>query len=312
MELSEDFKSGMIHNFQIETIQQTILSSRKAERIDGVITSLSDGYYSPYLNLSEGLTPPWRIRATEINFNHDLQTINFINSTFEVFGFPIFVIPNFSVADPSVTNKSGFLKPKFFSDERLGYGFAIPYYFAAYPYRDFTVTSAMLSNQGLILGGELRQRLERGGYTLRGSGINQSNPEIFKESIGNRQYRGAVNFSGGFGINRHWSGGWDLNAYSDPRFVPDYAITTLGAYGSIQRLWLNGYSNRNSFEAQIIGFEEFVEPEMDIFEPTPNSPFPLIGDFLQEKQPFVHPVLDYQYFLKNSVFGGVNYLLEAT
>ena len=62
-----------------------------------------------------------------------------------------------------------------------------------------TVSAAPLTNQGLLMSGEFRHQLEKGIYTIRGSGISQLNPDIFVTSdefkeVGNRQYRGAVNF----------------------------------------------------------------------------------------------------------------------
>ena len=292
LELSEDFKNGFIYLLEIETIQRVVIHSKKAERIDGKITSLEDGLYSPYLSHASIERPPWRIRAAEIIIDHELDTISFINSKVEVFGVPVFILPNFTVVDPLLPRYSGLLGPTLISDTKLGYGIAMPFYIAAKPNLDFTITAAPLTNQGIIMGGEFRHRLEDGTYSIRGSGINQLNPDTFTDTVGDRNFRGAINFNGGFGINRNWSWGWDLNAYSDKQFVPDYAITTIGGYGSLQDIRLNGRSGRNTFEGHLYRFEVFGNHSMDD-DSDPNK-----------KQPRVHPLIDYQYFLKNSILGG--------
>ena len=78
------------------------------------------------------------------------------------------------------------------SDIKLGYGIALPYFIAPNSHSDFTITAAALTNQGIIMGGEYRKRLENGGLSIRGSGINQLNPDEFAGTVGERQYRGAV------------------------------------------------------------------------------------------------------------------------
>ena len=158
IELSEDFKNGFIRLLQIESIQRTVLHSPKAERKDGITTSLEDGLYSVYLNRPDDSAPPWRIRAGEIILNHETDRVSFKNSTIEIFGVPIVVLPDFSMTDPLVPRITGLLGPTLISDTRLGYGIAIPYFYAPYPNLDITVSAAPLSSQGIIMSGELRSQ----------------------------------------------------------------------------------------------------------------------------------------------------------
>ena len=317
IELTEDFKNGIFHALNIETIQRILVRSQEAERKDGKLTTLKDGLYSPYLSQPEDFPPPWRISATEIILDHEADTVSFIAPRVEIFGLPLGVLPNFTVADPLLPRYTGFLGPTLISDTKLGYGVRIPYYIDLKPNLDMTVSAAPLTNQGLLMSGEFRHQLEKGIYTIRGSGISQLNPDIFVTSdefkeVGNRQYRGAINFNGGFGINRRWSWGWDLNAYSDKKFVPDYGSATLGGFGSQQHIRLNGNSGRNNFEAHMYKFEVFgdhpknrvrhenIEPQKPLTNCQPSCEVKDPG----EKQAKVHPLIDYQYFLKNSIFGG--------
>ena len=298
IEISEDFKNGIFHALSIETIQRILIQSNIAERRSGRTTTLKDGIYSPYLNQADERAPLWRIRAAEIILDHQEDTISFKDSQLEVFGIPLHPFPlSFSVKDPLETRYSGFLGPTLISDTKLGYGVSIPYFINVRPNFDCTITPAPLSNQGILVGGECRHRLENGTYVIRGSGLRQLNPKNFlsdkgEYNVGNRQYRGAANIYGNFGINRFWSWGWDLNTYSDLRYVPDYGATTLAGFGSQQNVRLNGYSGRNSFEANFYRFEAFEDYDWDAQD---NPRF---------KQPLVLPLIDYQRFLKNSVLGG--------
>ncbi len=318
IELSEDFKNGIFQTLNIETIQRILVRSQKAERKDGKFTTLKDGLYSPYLSQPEDFAPPWRISATEIILDHEANTVSFIAPRVEIFGLPLGVLPNFTVADPLLPRYTGFLGPSLISDTKLGYGVRVPYYIDLKPNLDVTVSATPLTNQGLLMSGEFRQRLENGTYTIRGSGISQLNPDIFVTSegfkqVGNRQYRGAVNINGHSRLNHLWSWGWDFNSYSDKNFVHDYGVTTLGGFSDTQRVWLNGHSGRNSFQANVLRFDIFGDHPKDNIrnestmhlknspsncQPTCDVPDP------SEKQAKVHPLIDYQYFLKNSILGG--------
>ena len=80
------------------------------------------------------------------------------------------------------------------------------------------------------------------------------------------------NFNGGFRINPKWTWGWDFNAYSDKKFVPDYSISTLGGYGSQQNVRLHGHSGRNTFDAHFYRFEVF-QNNPENCNTVPKNPF---------------------------------------
>ena len=76
--------------------------------------------------------------------------------------------------------QTGFLRPEFFSNSRIGTGVNIPYYWALAPNYDLTVGVAPMTRQiGPLVTGEFRHRTVNGAYHIRAAGIFQQDKEAF-------------------------------------------------------------------------------------------------------------------------------------
>ena len=85
--------------------------------------------------------PPWSIQATKMKHNKTQKTIYYDNAVIKVYDIPVFYLPKLSHPDPSVNRRSGFLPPTLLSTKNLGSGLKIPYFFALYKDKDFTLTT---------------------------------------------------------------------------------------------------------------------------------------------------------------------------
>ncbi len=112
----------------------------------------------------------------------DRQDAVFENAQLEFFGVPMAYVPYFSTPDPTVKRKSGFLMPGFSSNSTYGFGVEIPYYWAIAPDYDATFTPRFMTDQGVLLQGEFRQRLADGSYQVRAYGIDQQKPDALPVS----------------------------------------------------------------------------------------------------------------------------------
>ena len=78
-----------------------------------------------------------------------------------------------------------------------GFGLEIPYYWVLAPDYDATFSPRVLTNQGLLLRAEFRQRLIDGAYSIRASGIYQLDKGAYMRSDGTptpgyRDFRGSI------------------------------------------------------------------------------------------------------------------------
>ncbi|WP_029057372.1 LPS-assembly protein LptD [Stappia stellulata] len=305
MELSEDLRDGFASALQLDTPQRTRFIADGARRENGNKTTFDNGIYTVYTKPTNppGKPPLWRVRAATIIHDETERTIEFQDASLEFFGRSLVYLPYFSMADPTVKRKTGLLSPTLVVGDRVGVGATIPYYFALDPTYDLLLSATPLSKQGLLAQAEWRQRLIDGSYSINVGGLIQAQPGEYSNSSGNRRFRGVIATEGEFDINQRWKWGWDVSYRSDRAFLNDYKFADFGNASDISQIYLTGQSERNRFDLRSYAFR--ISQEDYSADPKFDAPGYLpVGSRLQDKQPFVHPVLDYNYIFEDPIAGG--------
>lgn len=299
VELTDDFRDGFVRELTLVTPQDTRFAATSAERFDDNVTVFDQGVYTACEPCEEdpSRAPFWQIKAKKIIHNQEEQTVYYEDATFELFGLPIAYLPYFSHPDPTVKQRSGFLKPTIIYDANLGYAAKIPYYFALAPDYDLTVAVTTYSIQGPLGTFQWRQRFEKGGYEITGAGIHQLDPDEFlitsngvpalNQPVDSKvKDRGALRTSGLFEINSFWKWGWQGTLMSDNTFLRTYDLA--GTLETRDHLFLTGQSARNWLDARVVHYQIFADDYQ----------------FNNNAQPIIHPVVDYNYIFGDPVFGG--------
>lgn len=293
MDVTDTFADGFVNSLRIETPDNTRLVAESAERVSDRDMVLHNGVYTACLPCAKNPEKPplWQVKAEKVIQNGETHTIRLENARFEIFGLPIAYLPFIEVPDHTVKRKSGFLFPSMKLNENVGFGVTVPYYYVISGSMDFTVSPTYYSQQGLLLEGEFRQRLETGQHTLRFAGIDQQNPQNFTENTSDalENQRGMVQSVGAFQINPRWTFGWDVMLQSDNNFSRTYDIS--GANGSVQTntAYLTGLGRRNYFDLRAFYF--------DVQDADPASK-------AEDQQAKIYPSLDYEYTSPRPVAGG--------
>ena len=306
MDLSDDLRDGFAAQLQLDTPQRTRFLAESAKREGGNRTTFNNGIYTVY---TSPRTPPdkpplWRIRAQTIVHNQEEKTIEFEKASLEFFGRSLAYLPYLSMPDPSVKRKSGLLTPSAVFGDRVGAGVRIPYYFALDPSYDLLVTATPLTKQGVLGQVDWRQKLIDGSYSIHAGGLFQAQPGAYSTSSGNRRFRGVIASKGDFYLNDRWKWGWDLSWRTDRAFLNDYSFAKFGNASDVSQLYMTGQSERNRFDMRAYAFR--ISQEDYAAAPALNSPngFLPVGSMLQDKQPFVHPVVDWNYIFEDPIAGG--------
>jgi LPS-assembly protein len=176
-----------------------------------------------------------------------------------------------------------------------------PYFWALAPNYDLTLIPSVSTKQGPFMQAEFRHRLLNGAYAIRAAGIRQLDKDEFIHTNGDptpgyRDWRGAIESNGQFGLNQRWVWGWDAMLISDKTFYQDYPVQTFthdarspfqnNKMEGVSQLYLVGRGSRSYFDARTIYYYGFSE-------------------FDQQKQlPIVLPVIDYTYTVGEPVMGG--------
>ena len=286
--LTDDFRDGFVQSLSVVTRDNTRISAERATRRDGSVTEFQNGRFTPCK--SDGGTPPlWCISAARIIHDKDAATISYQDAYFEILGQPVFYLPYFQHADPSVKRKSGFLAPEYGQSSSLGFITGIPYYFALDPSYDFTFNPLYLSEQGVLWQGEWRQRLDKGQYSVKLSAIDQDGANLSgsaaeKESFDG--WRGSVETKGLFSLSSWWKFGWDVTLESDDQFRRFYKLDNILLTDRVNQVFLTGQSDRNYFSARLYHFGGLL------LDDTPQS------------ESSAHPIIDYNYVFADPVLGG--------
>ena len=304
LDVTDGFVEGFVESLRIDTIDRSRFAAESATRSGGDVTVFEKGVYSACQTcVNEPTKPPfWQIKAARIIHKQQEKTVYYEDARLEMLGVPIAWVPYFQHPDPSEKHKTGFLMPRVIDSAALGLGVQVPFFWAPTVDWDATLAPVALSRQGLLMDVEVRHRFEAGEVTARAFGIHQMQPSAFRLTSGDRDNRGALSTTGKFTINENWKWGWDATLVSDRRFLADYHISSYSTDRSISTVFLTGEGLRNYFDARLYRFSVFND----------DLGYDKFGDRLlfgsglnlQDKQPVVHPVIDYDFVGEHPVAGG--------
>lgn len=303
LELNDDYRDGFVDSLRVETPDQTRFAAARVDRSEGRYSVLQSGVYTACeaCKTAPRKPPLWQVKGARIIHDEQEKMIHFEQASFELLGTPIAYFPYFSTPDPTVKRKSGWLMPVFSTTSKLGFVMEAPYFWALAPNYDLTLIPSVSTKQGPFMQAEFRHRLMNGAYAIRAAGIRQFDKDEFIHTNGDptpgyRDWRGAVESNGQFGLNQRWVWGWDALLISDKTFYQDYQVQTFtndarspfqnNKMEGVSQLYLVGRGDRAYFDARTIyyyGFSEFDD---------------------QKQLPVVHPVIDYRYTVGQPVLGG--------
>jgi LPS-assembly protein len=303
MDLTDDYRDGFVDSLRLDTPDETRMAATRADRSSGNYTVFHDGVYTACKPCVDNPKRPplWQVKAARVIHDQTEKMIYFEDAKLEFFGIPMAWLPYFSAPDPTVKRKSGFLMPTPGSSTIFGQSIEIPYYWTLAPNYDVTFSPVITTKQGVLLQGEFRQRTATGQYDIRGAGIRQLDKEYFNPSgtgdaPGYRDYRGSIETSGQFALNKNWLWGWDGTLLSDKQFLRDYnprlsAFRFTDPFAAIansanSQLYITGQGNRSFFDARAIYYLGMSPADV------------------QSQIPVVAPVIDYNYIFDRPIAGG--------
>ena len=255
--LSNHFREGFVRALTVYLTNEAQILAESGERHEGNVNIFHDVIYTRCRRcVDENGVPLWQIRSRKVTHVEDEATIYHEDATFEIFGRPIVRLPRFSHPDPSVRRKSGFLIPRFVASDEFGFGVEVPYYWNIAPNKDFTFSPVITSEQGPLLKGEWRHRVENGEYSISGAGIYQLDRQA---PPGDRRFRGGVRSIGEFDITDNWVWGWDGTLTTDDTFLRRYKVDD--RTDIVSQLYLTGLEGRNYFTARAYHFKGLLKDD---------------------------------------------------
>ena len=150
-------------------------------------TNLSKGVFT-VCKLKKNKCPPWSLKAKKISHDKLKKTIYYNSATLKIYDIPIFYFPKFFHPDPTVKRQSGFLAPFFTNSTNVGFGSAIPYYWAISENKDLTFTPKIYTKENALFLNEYRQAFRNGFLTLDTSYNEGYNDSSSTKTSGSRNH----------------------------------------------------------------------------------------------------------------------------
>ena len=227
VELKDTLKDGVVENLLIVLNDGGRLAATKATRTNDIST-LERAVYSPCRVVDDAGCPKepiWKITALRVTHNPDKNRISYKNARLEFLGMPILALPALShPADDR--GGTGFLIPNFQYTKNNGLEVATPFYLLLDRNRDLTLTPHIYSDVAPLLQADYRHLTSGGAYQVSAYGtygkrLSTSDPTLpaFQD------FRGYLEGSGRFQIDRRWSISGSARVATDRTFLRRYDIS---------------------------------------------------------------------------------------
>ena len=166
-EFSNKFQDGFITEAKMLMSDNARLAANSAKRVGGRKVIFRQAVYSPcrVCRLDPTKQPLWQLKADKVIHSKTDQMIIYHHARLEISGIPVFYLPYFRHADPTVKRKTGFLMPTYAAISDLGTIISTPFYYAIAPNRDLTLVPIITTKQGPVMVAEYRHRFRDGDIT---------------------------------------------------------------------------------------------------------------------------------------------------
>lgn len=155
----------------------------------------------------------WHLRAKKLRLDQDKGFATAWGTRIFVGRVPVFYVPYF-IFPIDGRRRTGFLYPELGVSSRNGFELEVPYYLNLAPNYDATLAPRLLSDRGLMMGGEFR-------YLFRKHRGELDGRYLPNDDDADRD-RGELHFQHLSLLSNRWQASADVNVVSDDRYFEDF------------------------------------------------------------------------------------------
>ncbi len=227
--ITGNFKLAVLQSMVMVAKNGAMITSTATDHDEDDVTILENGTYAPCGTCidANGKRIGWRIRTERMIYDKDNELIDMDQPILEILGVPVAWLPWVRLPDPSNPRAKGFRLPTYAYSERIGLKLEFPYFYAYGRDVDITLTPTLLSRQGGLLSGTVDHRLQgMGEYSVTASGLYQMDRSAFAGTVGDSEWRGAIQTSTKFTPSKEWTIGTAYSVLSDRAYLSHYLLPT--------------------------------------------------------------------------------------
>lgn len=230
VEVTDGMKEAFLKSLTLTTRDGAQITATDARFDKELETVLMEAAYSPCgLCIDEkGNRIGWKVKAAKLVQNHQTHVIYFEQPSLEVLGVPVAWLPWLWLPDPTVKRSTGFQLPSVDYKAELGGRLRVPYFIGIGEDTEILLAPQLMTRQGFLMAATWQQRFDYGAFNIEASGLYQLDPDAFAGTVGDRDWRGAVETYGHFQVAADWTVGWNYTAFTDAAYLKDYDFTEAG------------------------------------------------------------------------------------
>ena len=242
------------------------LAANGARRTGGKVHDFSRSVYTacPICAKNPKKSPFWQFRSYQAIRDMENQRIDFSDTFIDFWGIPVFYMPFFSITDPSVKRRSGFLIPSInWSSKYIGAYTTIPYYWAINKWSDLTFIPLFATKTGPQLSTVYRARFNKGMLRVEGGIADDTvGQHAWYNSYADRSVdkfkkgaQGYLFLKTEWALNDHWRYGGNINVASSANYMRDYRINGYGQDTLESDLYLEGFGEGSYSKVSVQAFQ---------------------------------------------------------
>jgi LPS-assembly protein len=222
--LDKDLSQGVALAFSSRLKDNIKIAAGSVNRQSPLHAELTDVIFTPCPVCAKNPNPTWSIRARKAVEDKKRQIIYFRDVVIEVRGLPVFYMPVFWQADPSVDRKSGLLVPSITTSHSRGFSWQQPYLQVISPSEDLVISPQFDTEVNPFLNLDWRKRFYSGRLEVRAGYTYEQDFDSNGNKLGDLTSRSYVLGNGQFDIDSHWKWGFTAERASDPLIFDKYAV----------------------------------------------------------------------------------------
>ncbi len=230
IEVTGGMKEAFIRSLTLTTTDGAQITAGDARFSETLETVLTDASYSPCgLCIDEkGNRIGWKVKAATLKQNSQTKVVYFEQPSLEVLGVPVAWLPWLWLPDPTSKRNTGFQLPSVDYKADLGGRLRVPYFIGIGEDTDILLAPQLMTRQGFLMAASWQQRFDYGAFSIEASGLYQLDPGAFAGTVGDRDWRGAIETDGQFQVASDWTIGWNYTTFTDAAYLNDYDFNNAG------------------------------------------------------------------------------------
>lgn len=233
--LKEHMKDADVENIKVVLSDKTRMAAKSFHKKSDDRKILRKAVYTP-CDVCRTEAPLWQIKAGKVIHDPEGQNIEYQNAFLEIKDIPVLYTPYFSHPDPSVKHRSGFLFPRFMSNNYLGASIQPQYFWDISPQENIIFNPIISAEKGIVYSGTVNKYFYRGELNASGT-LLQDDDE--------KRTRGNLFLYGRYELNDYWVADTDINYASDHNYLKDMSLPKKDDSWLTSRLRFQAFDYRN-------------------------------------------------------------------